>query len=103
MRNGLRLWALLSLFFIVSDSAATTDNSAQTLDTKISKIVKPWMQQRGIPGVVVEVYSNGVPHAYYFGYADMEKTTPVNGSTIFEVGSITKLFTSILLAQEVLQ
>jgi beta-lactamase class C len=103
MKQGLRLWALLSLVFVVSTSIAAPDNSAQSLDTKISNIVKPWMQQRGIPGVVVEVYSNGVPHAYYFGYADMEKTTPVNGDTIFEVGSITKLFTSLLLAQEVLQ
>ncbi len=107
MRNGLRLCVLLSLFFAVSPSIAATrvadtDNSAQTLDTKISNIMKPWMQKRGIPGAVVEVYSNGVPHAYYFGYADMEKTIPVNGSTIFEIGSITKLFTSILLAQEVL-
>lgn len=103
MKNGLRVWALLGLFFIVGTSLAAADDSAQTLDTKISNIVKPWMQQRGIPGAVVEVYSNGVAHAYYFGYADMEKTTPVNGSTIFEVGSITKLFTSILLAQEVVQ
>jgi beta-lactamase class C len=107
MRNGLRLCVLLSLFFAVSSSiaatrVAATDNSAQTLDTKISNIMKPWMQKRGIPGAVVEVYSNGVPHAYYFGYADMEKTTPVNGNTIFEIGSVTKLFTSILLAQEVL-
>jgi beta-lactamase class C len=108
MRNGLRLCVLLSLFFAVSPSIAATrmaatDNSTQTLDTKISNIMKPWMQKRGVPGAVVEVYSNGVPHAYYFGYADMEKTTPVNGSTIFEIGSITKLFTSILLAQEVLR
>jgi beta-lactamase class C len=64
--------------------------------------MKPWMQKRGIPGAVVEVYSNGVPHAYYFGYADMEKTMPINGNTIFEIGSVTKLFTSLLLAQEVL-
>ncbi len=103
MRNGLSVWALLSLLFVVGASTAATNDSAQTLDAKISNIVKPWMQKRGVPGVVVEVYSNGVPHSYYFGYADIEKTTPVNGSTIFEIGSVTKLFTSILLAQEILQ
>ncbi len=102
-KNSLKLCLSLGLLFFALTAAATTNNAEQTLDTKIAGIMKPWMQQRGIPGAVVEVYSNGVPHAYYFGYADKDKTMPVSGNTIFEVGSITKLFTCLLLAQEVLQ
>lgn len=105
MKNWFRFSVLISSFFMIASSIAATPtpSAAQiTTEAKVNAIVKPWMQQRGIPGVVVEVYSNGVPSAYYFGYADMEKTTPVTGNTIFEIGSITKAFTSILLAQEVL-
>lgn len=99
MRKHFKLSLFLGFCFVSLNALAA---NPQSTEEKVNAIIKPWMQQRGIPGAVVEVYANGVPSSYYFGYADMEKTTPVTGNTIFEIGSITKVFTSILLAQEVL-
>lgn len=104
MKNWFKLSLVIgACCFVFNAIAITTPPPTKTTEDKINAIMQPWMKQRGIPGAVVEVYSNGVPSAYYFGYADMEKTIPVTGNTIFEIGSITKVFTSILLAQEVLQ
>ncbi len=91
---------------IASNTAVSNPPTAAPLteeQTKIAAIIQPWMKQAGIPGVVVETYANGTPNAYYFGYTGRDKTTLVNENTLFEVGSITKVFTSLLLAQEVLK
>jgi beta-lactamase class C len=47
------------------------------------------------------VYVKGQPSSYYYGFADKDKKIPVTNKTIFEVGSISKVMTSILLAQEI--
>lgn len=75
--------------------------SNNTSDMFIKQIVAAWMQKNNVPGVAVEFYQQGIPHSYYLGYADKEKKTPVSEKTIFELGSITKLFTSLLLVEEV--
>nr|AIA18948.1 Beta-lactamase [uncultured bacterium] len=67
----------------------------------INKAVHTFMEKNQIPGVAVEVFNDGEPNSYYFGLANQEKKIPVSGKTIFELGSISKLMTSLLLAQEV--
>lgn len=66
----------------------------------VTKTVTAWMEKNQVPGVAVEVYGNGVPHSYYYGYSNRETKLPINQNTIFEVGSFTKLFTSLLIAEE---
>ena len=77
--------------------------SAQTPQDEeiVRQSITAFMKQNNIPGAAVELYVNGKPESYYFGYADQEKKTPITKNTIFEVGSITKIMTSILLAQQV--
>jgi beta-lactamase class C len=59
-----------------------------------------WMKRNGIPGAVVEVYSNGKTTSYYLGYADKQAKTPMTADTIFEIASLTKIFTTVLLADQ---
>ena len=59
------------------------------------------MQKNEVPGAAVLLIVEGKPYAYYYGYADRESKKPVTKDTIFELGSITKVMTSLLLAQEV--
>jgi len=47
------------------------------------------------------IYKNGKMHDYYFGLANKESKEIVNSETIFELGSVTKTFTGLLLAQRV--
>lgn len=91
---------MLSLLIILSFNVYAED----TLDPN-SKIVKQaisaFMEKNNIPGVAVELYVDGIPHSYYFGYANEEKKTLVSQKTIFEIGSISKVMTSLLLAEEI--
>lgn len=85
----------LNVFNLYADPLP--DNDADTIKKSISTL----MQENKIPGVAIAVYVDGKPSAYYFGYADERKKIPINKYTIFEIGSISKIMTSILLAQQV--
>lgn len=71
------------------------------LDGIVKNYVNRLMEVNHIPGVAVELILHGQPHAYYFGYANLETRQPVSGQTIFEIGSVSKLFTTLLLAENV--
>lgn len=73
--------------------------SAQADNATSAKITK-WMKRNGIPGAAVEVYSNGQITSYYLGYANKEKKLPITRDTIFEIASITKIFTTVVLADQ---
>jgi beta-lactamase class C len=94
-----RLLIFIFLFFSTSVFADGVDDIY--LSDLVKSNVMPFMRINKIPGVAVSIYLNGVPHNYYFGYANLTTQQPVTGNTIFEIGSITKLFTSLLLAEEV--
>ena len=82
------LWTSLSL--------ATTSN-----DLTIHHKLTAFMQEHHIPGMAVILYREGKPHTYYLGHANQHKKIPVSKQTIFEIGSISKVMTSLLLAQAV--
>ncbi len=52
------------------------------------------------PGIVIGVHQNGKTQYYTAGYADVAAKAPVDSKTLFEIGSITKTFTNILIAQQ---
>jgi beta-lactamase class C len=67
----------------------------------INEVMQKFMQQYHIPGVAVALINHGKSSIYVFGYANKDTKTPVSNDTIFEVGSITKLLTTLLLAEEI--
>lgn len=77
---------------------ACVDTTAAT----VKRRVDTFMQRNKIPGMAIVLYTNERPYFFNFGYADKEKKTPVTQNTIFEIGSISKIFTCLLLAQEIL-
>lgn len=66
----------------------------------IKQTVPAWMEENQIPGVAVQIYDHGKPESYYFGVANKEINSPITSDTIFEVGSVTKIMTSLLLVQQ---
>jgi len=67
----------------------------------VDAIMHPYLKQNNIPGAAVLLYVNGKPETYYFGDANKTKHIPVTKDTIFEIGSISKVMTSVLLAEAV--
>ncbi len=76
-------------------------NSPNGIDSLIHKKVKLFMEDNGVPGSAVILYKNGEIRKYFFGYSNLEQKTPVSAHSIFELGSITKTFTGLLLAKKV--
>lgn len=81
---------------IVTQSAwADSDVNKAYIDQTMSN----FMQQYAVPGIAVAVYDNGVTHTYTYGVVNTNTKKPVTTNTLFEMGSITKLMTTLLIAQ----
>lgn len=68
------------------------------LKLKLDSIAKSGLE-RGIPGIQVVISDNKGFTTYNYGYQDIEKTAGVNDSTNWRYGSITKLFTAVMILQ----
>ncbi|SFQ31571.1 serine hydrolase [Nitratireductor indicus] len=64
----------------------------------ISDIVGVLMQQEQIPGMSVAIIAGDEQRIYDFGYASLETGTKVTRSTLFEIGTMSRLFSATLAA-----
>jgi CubicO group peptidase (beta-lactamase class C family) len=68
------------------------------------RVFDKWVGQhianRGVPGLsIAVVYDQEIVWARGYGYSDLEKSAPAIPSTVYRIGSITKLFTSTAIMQ----
>lgn len=73
-------------------------------DSLVERLVRPYIQQGHTAGVCLAIIENNKVH--YYSYGEVEKGSkrlPDPQKTIFEIGSVTKTFTSLLLANEVIK
>lgn len=86
----------MALLFLGGLTAARAD--------AVDDYIRGEMEQRRIPGVALQVIRNGQSvKTGMHGFANLEWKLPVTPETVFEIGSLTKTFTSagiLLLAQE---
>ncbi|ETR00468.1 extended-spectrum class C beta-lactamase ADC-246 [Acinetobacter baumannii] len=86
---------LLSPLFIFSTSIYA-DNTPK--DQEIKKLVdqnfKPLLEKYDVPGMAVGVIQNNEKYEMYYGLQSVQDKKAVNSSTIFELGSVSKLFTA---------
>ncbi|HAV4520051.1 TPA: ADC family extended-spectrum class C beta-lactamase [Acinetobacter baumannii] len=86
---------LLSPLFIFSTSIYA-DNTPK--DQEIKKLVdqnfKPLLEKYDVPGMAVGVIQNNKKYEMYYGLQSVQDKKAVNRSTIFELGSVSKLFTA---------
>ncbi|WP_054248265.1 serine hydrolase domain-containing protein [Rhodococcus opacus] len=89
--------AVLVLPACSSKESTTTATSVPTnateafneLDAKIDKAMKDY----AIPGVAVGVIADGEEYIKGYGVTNVDHPTPVDGDTLFRIGSTTKTFT----------
>lgn len=88
MKKWLLLIAIIAIFSIAR---------AQDLQT----LAQERVDGKETPGIIIGVYDHGKIHYYAAGFADVATKQPVTSTTLFEIGSITKTFTTTLLALDV--
>ncbi len=97
------MYLTISLFF---NTPVLTISKKRALNSPTIPIVKQYVQRfmrkYKIPGMAVALYVHNTPYIFHFGYANRENKIPVTRATLFEIGSISKVFTCILIAQEIL-
>ncbi len=72
-----------------SCSANRACRAFDELDTKITKGMKAY----GIPGAAVGVWVGGQEYVKGYGVTNVDHPVPVDGNTVFRIGSTTKTFT----------
>lgn len=86
----------------VLGAVPVTSATVQPL-THVRRTIGRWLKKYQIPGAAVALYVHEQPYLLHFGYANRRQKTPVTPATVFELGSVSKLFTCLLVAQEVLR
>ena len=66
----------------------------EKLDADIGAVMEPLVRQYDIPGLAVGVTKAGRSHVFARGVAARGETGPVTGETLFEIGSVSKVFTA---------
>lgn len=92
-----RILSILILSVVSMNILAAQPN----LQNRVDQIVKPFLAAQGIPGAAIAIYYQGNEYIYTYGYANLAKKTAVSKDTIFDLASITKIFTTTLLATQV--
>lgn len=90
MRSSLRP-LLVTLGLCLSSQAAFAE-----LNQAVDAAVKPMMQTYAIPGMAIAISHKGQSHFFEYGVASRESGKAVDRHTLFELGSISKLFTATL-------
>jgi CubicO group peptidase (beta-lactamase class C family) len=68
--------------------------STRPLDQRIDEFVRDEMHRQRIPGVAIGIVNKGEVTARGYGYANLEHLVPVTDQTIFQSGSLGKMFTA---------
>ncbi len=95
---ALLLAVLLSFggLFTPAEAGAQEKAAASKVISEIEQIVQNAMEDRDIPGLSLVIVREGEPvYIKGFGYANLEKQTPVTPETLFEIASTSKAFTAL--------
>ncbi len=85
---------------VIAKKIGISDNKKQTaLDLKIDSIVNEFISNPINAGLSVGIIQNGATFFYHYGETKKETHQLPTNQTIYEIGSVSKTFTGLLLAQ----
>lgn len=67
--------------------------------TGMAEVVEHEMERWSVPGVALGLLRDGAMETFAFGVASIDTGFPVRPDTLFQIGSITKVFTTTLIMQ----
>jgi beta-lactamase class C len=92
--GGRATLALVAACLLPLTSLAAEDPAR--MRTIVDTAIRPLMAEYDVPGMAVAITVDGRPMFFNYGVASREKNTPVSEATLFELGSISKVFTATL-------
>lgn len=96
MRHSLKLMLAAALSVALTTVAAA---EPAVLPARIAKVAQQYADAGVYPAMVVVMVDDG--HAQVAGFGKLADGRVPDGDTVFEIGSVTKTFTALLLAHEV--
>jgi len=72
-----------------------------TLKAKVDNIAASYLRDPENTGLSIGIIYEGKEYNFNYGYTSKLTLKPVTPNTVYEIGSITKVFTGILLANEI--
>ncbi len=96
----LRRCALAVLCSTVALASSAADDSAR-IRAVVDAAIRPLMAEHDVPGMAVAITIDGKPTYLNYGVASRESNAPVTAATLFEMGSISKVFTATLASYAV--
>lgn len=96
----INLYLLFSLLFAYCGNGqpAPRKTDASALDQKVDTLAKAYLSKGNTVSIAIGVLDKGKKHVYGFGETALGNKKLPDGNTLYEIGSITKTFTGILLA-----
>lgn len=89
-------FALAIAYCLLPTATLAADDAA--VRAAVDRAVRPMMKDHDVPGMAVGVTAGGKQYFFYYGVASKELGAKVDADTLFEIGSISKMFTATLAA-----
>lgn len=90
------VFSLLFVFICVVPAQVLAADDTTRVRTAVDAAILPLMSQHDIPGMAVGVVLDGRSYVSTYGVASKETNAPVSEATLFEIGSVSKVFTATL-------
>ena len=71
---------------------------SQDLKYTIDSLAQSYLQDGSNKGIAIGIIQNSIPSMHYYGTKSSSSSHLVDKSTLFEIGSVTKLFTAYIFA-----
>lgn len=80
-------------------ASPAADDRRERIAPVVDDVIRAVMAEHDIPGMAVALAIDGEPFVFTYGVASKADARPVTERTLFEIGSITKMFTATLACE----
>ena len=90
------LGAVILVLILAGPAPGRADEASARIAAAVERAYRPLLAEHDVPGLAVAVTRGGHSAVFAFGLAAKGEGRPVTGDTLFEIGSVSKVFTATL-------